>query len=68
MNAAMYFESFSELWSMAGHGPYVWTAYAIVLAVIVLLVRAPLVRRRRLLERVRRRAALASGAPAGGSA
>lgn len=52
----MYFDSLGELWSMAGHGPYVWTAYAIVLLVIVALVRDPIARRRKLLERVRRRA------------
>lgn len=56
----MYFDSLGDLWSMAGHGPYVWSAYAIVALVIVVLVREPLVRRRRLLERVRRRAGFSS--------
>lgn len=56
----MYFDSFGDLWSMAGHGPYVWSAYAIVALVIVVLVREPLLRRRRLLERVRRRAGFSS--------
>ena len=31
----MYFDSFSELWAMAGHGPYVWSAYAISAVVLV---------------------------------
>ena len=52
----MYFDSLGELWSMAGHGPYVWSSYAIVLLVVVALVRDPIARRRKLLERVRRRA------------
>jgi heme exporter protein D len=51
----MYFDSFSQLWHMDGHGPYVWGAYAIVLLVLIALVRAPLARRRRTLERVRAR-------------
>lgn len=40
---------------MAGHGPYVWSAYALVLAVVVLQVHAPLARRRTLLRSVRTR-------------
>ncbi len=56
----MYFDSLGDLWSMAGHGPYVWSAYAIVALVIVVLIREPLVRRRRLLERVRRRSGFPS--------
>ena len=49
----MYFDSLAQLWHMDGHGPYVWGAYAIVLLVLIGLVRAPLARRRRALERVR---------------
>ena len=56
----MYFDSLGDLWSMAGHGPYVWSAYAIVALVIVVLIREPLLRRRKLLERVRRRAGFSS--------
>jgi heme exporter protein D len=51
----MYFADFAQLWHMDGHGPFVWGAYAIVLVVLIGLVRAPLVRRRRVLERVRSR-------------
>jgi heme exporter protein D len=61
----MYFASLQELWSMAGHGPYVWSAYALVLAVVVLQVRAPLARRRTLLRTVRAR--LERGAATAGS-
>ena len=53
----MYFEDLHQLWTMDGHGPYVWAAYAIVTTVIVLLVASPLRRGRETLERVRRRAA-----------
>jgi heme exporter protein D len=51
----MYFATLSELWHMDGHGPFVWSAYAIVLLVLIVLVSAPLARHRRALERVRSR-------------
>ncbi len=51
----MYFESFAQLWSMDGHGAYVWSAYAIVWLVLIVLLRAPLASRRRVLARVRAR-------------
>jgi heme exporter protein D len=57
----VYFANLQELWAMAGHGPYVWSAYALVLLVIVLQVRAPLARRRALLQQVRRRVASEAG-------
>lgn len=34
----MYFESFSALWAMEGHGPYVWSAYGVTFMVLLLLV------------------------------
>jgi heme exporter protein D len=37
----MYFDSLGAALSMDGHGAYVWSAYAISLLVLVLLVRAP---------------------------
>jgi len=51
----MYFASFSDLLSMDGHGPYVWSAYAIVAVVLLIMVRSPLARHRRTIERIRRR-------------
>ena len=51
----MYFGNFAQLWSMDGHGAYVWSAYAIVWLVLIVLLRAPLARRRRVLARVRAR-------------
>jgi heme exporter protein D len=58
----MYFSSLGELWTMNGHGAFVWASYAIVTVVLVLLVSEPLRRRRRLLEQVRRRVSPHSGA------
>jgi len=49
----MYFESFQTALAMDGHGVFVWTAYAITLAVLVLLVTVP----RRREQRVRRQLA-----------
>ena len=62
----MYFDSLAQLWHMEGHGPYVWGAYAIVLLVLIGLVRAPLARRRRALERVRGRLRAARSPSTGG--
>ncbi|MFT5575666.1 MAG: heme exporter protein D [Bermanella sp.] len=38
----MYFGNFHELWSMAGHGAYVWAAYAITFVTLTALLRLPL--------------------------
>ena len=62
----MYFDDLAQLWHMDGHGPYVWGAYAIVLLVLIGLVRAPLARRRRALDRVRARLRAARPTSAGG--
>lgn len=63
----MYFQDLTQLWQMDGHGPYVWSAYLIVVLVMIGLVRRPLARRRRALERVRSRlrAAASSSTPDG---
>ncbi|HMV72865.1 MAG TPA: heme exporter protein CcmD [Pseudomonadales bacterium] len=58
----MYFQSLAQLWQMDGHGPYVWSAYLIVAVVMIGLVRRPLARRRRTLERVRSRLRAAGAA------
>lgn len=46
----MYFDSLGAALSMDGHGAYVWSAYAISLLVLVLLVRAPRRRQQRFLR------------------
>ena len=48
----MYFDSLSAALSMDGHGAYVWSAYAISLLVLVLLVRGPRRRQQMFLRRL----------------
>lgn len=43
----MQFDSLAALWSMQGHGPFVWSAYAIAAATLIALVWLPLQRQRR---------------------
>lgn len=45
----MYFDSLQALIGMDGHGPYVWTAYAISLVTLAAMLVTPLGRRRRFL-------------------
>lgn len=51
----MNFSSFSEFIAMGNHGLYVWTAYGISLAVLVLNVALPMLARRRYLQDEARR-------------
>ena len=46
----MYFDSLSALLVMEGHGVFVWSAYAISIAVVIALLLAPGRRQRRLLR------------------
>lgn len=48
------FDSLQDFLQMSGHGPYVWSAYAISFAVMLWLVISPLRRRRLLLLELRR--------------
>ena len=41
--------------AMVGHGPYVWTAYGITAAVLILLFLTPMIGRRRLVQAEARR-------------
>ena len=43
----MYFENFAALIVMEGHGPYVWSAYAITTVVLVSLIINPMLKKRR---------------------
>ncbi|MGE3297343.1 MAG: heme exporter protein CcmD [Porticoccaceae bacterium] len=47
------FHSVAELLAMGGHGPYVWSAYGVALAVLVGLVVQPLRRRAAIIKAVR---------------
>jgi heme exporter protein D len=49
----MYFENFSALISMDGHGPYVWSAYGVTAIVLVLLIINPILRKRRFIMQQR---------------
>jgi len=61
----MQFESWQALWHMAGHGPFVWSAYIIALCTLGAIIGMPLARNRRFLAEQRgierRRAARAGG-------
>ena len=50
----MYFESLADLWSMAGHGVYVWSCYGISFAVLSAMVILPLRQYRKQLNQLRR--------------
>jgi heme exporter protein D len=43
----MQFDSLQALWQMGGHGPFVWSAYAIAAITLCALVWTPLARQRR---------------------
>lgn len=49
------FEDFEAFISMDGHGPYVWAAYGLSLAIMAWLALAPLRRQRTLLADMRQR-------------
>ncbi len=49
------FENFEAFISMGGHGPYVWAAYGLSLAIMAWLAIAPLRRQRALLADMRQR-------------
>ncbi|TWC42930.1 heme exporter protein D [Pseudomonas sp. SJZ079] len=51
----MSFASFGEFLAMGNHGAYVWSAYAISLAVLAINVALPLMARRRYLQEEARR-------------
>ena len=51
----MSFASFSEFLAMGSHGPYVWSCYALSLAILGLNVALPILARRRYLQDEARR-------------
>jgi len=51
----VYFESWSDLWNMAGHGPYVWASYAAFTLVLGAMIIAPLWRLAALKRRLKQR-------------
>ena len=60
----MYFDSFTALMQMDGHGAFVWTAYAITFAVLITLVISPIMKKRRFIKQQRMQLRREQGAPA----
>lgn len=56
----MRFSTLAEFIAMDGHGPYVWSAYAIAVVVIAFNLIWPLLQQRRNLSRLRREARAAN--------
>ncbi|UTW49689.1 heme exporter protein CcmD [Bacterioplanoides sp. SCSIO 12839] len=46
----MQFDSMTEFFAMGGHGFYVWLAYGLSSAIILLNILLPVIRRRRLIK------------------
>lgn len=55
----MEFNSLSEIIAMGGHGPYVWTSYAVYCLVFAYLLWQPIRRYRNTLKRLAQQEALA---------
>lgn len=48
------FNSLQEMWAMAGHGPYVWTAVLVSVAVLCWLLAKPIMQHRQALKSIAR--------------
>jgi len=48
----MEFDSLKEIIEMAGHGGYVWSAYAIFFVTVIILIVVPMLRHKAILKRV----------------
>ncbi len=51
----MYFDSFSELIDMGGHGVYVWVCYAIAVSILVFNIASPLLAKKQVIQELNRR-------------
>ncbi|MCW8884080.1 MAG: heme exporter protein CcmD [Motiliproteus sp.] len=51
----MHFESFSDLIEMGGHGPYVWTCYAIAATILIYNIVSPLLSKKQFFDEQTRR-------------
>lgn len=51
----MNFDSFSDFLAMGGHALYVWLSYGIGVAVIIVNIVLPLVRRKQVVQQLKRR-------------
>ena len=61
----MYFDSLQSALAMGHHGLYVWSAYSVAIAVIVMVVIAPVLRRRKILRQLDAQLKRAEGLTAG---
>lgn len=50
----MQFETFADVWHMAGHGPFVWASYGLTLAVVIFLIWLPLRQKREFFQEQKR--------------
>lgn len=50
MTSSLYFSDLKSFIAMGGHGPFVWTCYAITFAVLAYLVIQPRVQRKRFIK------------------
>ena len=48
------FNSLQEMWAMVGHGPYVWTAVLVSVAVLCWLLAKPIMQHRQALKSIAR--------------
>ncbi len=48
----MYFDSIEALWSMGGHGPYVWLSYGVSLLIMAWSLLSPLKEYRKQLKNI----------------
>lgn len=48
----MYFDSLHAVLTMEGHGGYVWSAYLVTLLTILIVLLAPMLRRKRFLRQL----------------
>lgn len=53
------FESIADFIAMNGHGPYVWSAYAITFAVLIFLLASPLIQKKALVKQQQKQQKLA---------
>jgi heme exporter protein D len=53
------FESFADFIAMNGHGPYVWSAYAITFAVLIFLLVSPVMQKKAFIKQQQKQQKLA---------
>ena len=53
------FESIADFIAMNGHGPYVWTSYAITFAVLIFLLISPLLQKKAFVKQQQKQQKLA---------